>query len=182
MISPRASLAIERMLTTALCPLLGGGAACTMEAVRQATPRPDTRLVAITLSSYLFRMMVLVNFGSDIATRQHIARCSKISAEDLSEQGFLDAVSETTNMGCGAFSRSLSTVVPHIGMSTPNLLDWRCAGYLDALRCGHHKQFAVAVDAALMFHVDLCVCEYADIDFTVDVVAQEEHTGDLEMF
>ena len=182
MISARASLAFDQMLTTALRPVLGGDVQCTMEPVPQSTMRPDTRLVAITLSSYLFRMMVLINFGSDPATLQHMAQKGKRSAADMNEQEFLDAISEMANMGCGAMSRSLSTVFPHIGMSTPNLLDWRCAGYLDALRCGHRRQFAVVVDSALMFHVDLCICEYADMDFSVDLVAEEESTGELEMF
>jgi hypothetical protein len=182
MISPRASQAFEQMLSNALRPVMGGGVLCTMEPLSLAQPRPGTKLVAITLSSYLFRMMVLINFGNDTATKQHMAQWSKTLAADMSERQFLDAISEMANRGCGALSRSLSAVFPHIGMSTPNVLDWRCAEYLDALRCGHRKQFAVAMDSTVMFHVDLCICEYADMDFTMNAVVEEESTGELEMF
>ena len=144
--------------------------------------QPETRLAAITLSSYLFRMMVLISFSDDAATRQHIATTIRRPVADMTDKEFLDAISEMANMGCGALSRALSTVFPHIGMSTPNLLDWRCASYLDLLRHGHLRQFTATINSAPLFHVYSCVSEYADLDFAYASSAEAESTGELEMF
>ncbi len=183
MISEAARRSFDQMLEQALRPAVAAQSSFNMESRTELQPAQDSRLVAITLSSYLFRMMVLIGFSNDEATRSHMARWSRKAVDVMTEQEFVDALFEMANMGCGALSRSLTGVFPHIGMSTPNLLDWRCAEYLQILRGSHRQQFAVTVDSAPLFHVYLCVSEYADLDFHVNAVAtQEESTGELEMF
>ncbi len=141
-----------------------------------------TKCVVLTISSYLFRLMVLIHFTPDAATKSHFAKASRAQESDMSEQTFIDAISEFSNMCCGALSRDLSPIFRHIGMSTPNILDTECASYLHLLKCGHTQHFKVEVNNLTHLHFSLCVSEYSDIDFEVDMTAEDVSTGELELF
>jgi hypothetical protein len=182
MISERSRQAFDHMLIGSLGPVLGGNSTCHLETQDQVHLLPQTRLAAITLSSYLFRMMVLISFSDDAVTRKHVASNIRKLPNEITEKEFLDAISEMVNMGCGALSRSLSTAFPHIGLSTPNLLDRRCVDYLKLLKHGHLGQFTASVDTVPMFHVYSCVSEYDDLDFAYEPSIEVESTGELELF
>jgi hypothetical protein len=126
--------------------------------------------------------MVLIYFSPDEATRAHFARARRVSPAELGEQAFIDAISECANLCCGTFNRELGRVYPHIGMSTPNIMDRRCAQHLSLMEYGHLQHFVVRLNQRHDFHASLCVCEYEDLDFEVPPSAEPESTGELEFF
>ncbi len=136
----------------------------------------------LTISSYLFRLLVLIHFTPDDATKAYFAKANQLDLSDMNEQSFHDTISEYGNMCCGILNRELGVFFPHIGMSTPNILDKHCASYLRLLGGGHIQHFAVGINGAPLFQVSLCVCDYADLDFMVDANEENSHTGELELF
>ncbi|MFJ9531520.1 hypothetical protein [Herbaspirillum sp. NPDC101396] len=143
---------------------------------------PEKKMVVLTVSSYLFRLMAMFYFTPDAATRAHFARLNNIDAAEMSEQTFMDAIAESGNLCCGILNRDLGNFFPHIGMSTPNVIDSNCAAYLQTLNCQHVRHFAVDMDGAPRFHVTLSVSAYADIDFSVSADELGSDTGELELF
>ena len=155
---------------------------CDINVQHDLTGSHEPHLAVLTISSYLFRLMVLIHFSADDPTRQHMAKLSKSSLRDMNQQVFMDAICERTNMFCGSLSRDLSRDFPHIGMSTPNIVDRQCAAHLHLLNPGHKRHFKVQVNATAQFHVTLCVNSYDKLDFVVDKTAAEVGGGELEMF
>jgi hypothetical protein len=184
MISIDARNGLDHLLTRALKASMAASPedACEVAVLSDLSEIGGSKMVALTVSSYLFRLMVMIYFTPDQATKAHFARMNKVAAADMSDQSFYDAISECGNICCGIFNRDLGAYFPHIGMSTPNLMDKNCSSYLAALNCGHIQHFRVGVDGVPLFHVSLCACEYADLDFVVDADEEGASTGELELF
>jgi hypothetical protein len=184
MISQQARAGFDHLLSRALKTSLSAfdDSSCTVETVASLRQDQATTIVVLTVSSYLFRLMVMLHFSSDAATMEHVAQVHKIAREDINEQSFHDALSECGNICCGILNRDLGAIFPHIGMSTPNMIDTRCAAYLGSLNCGHIQHFDVSVDDVPLLQVSLCVSDYADLDFVVDTNEAEAETGELEFF
>ena len=184
MISINAQDGFDHMFTKGI----KGGLAASSEDCCEIALLPDlaeleeTKLVILTVSSYLFRLMVLIYFTPDKATKEHFARVNKMQVSDMSEQVLYDAISECGNICCGILNRELAHFFPSIGMSTPNILDRECATYLKMLKCGHTQHLRIDINNAVRFHASLCVCDHADLDFKVDLAEEEESTGELELF
>lgn len=142
----------------------------------------ESKFVILTISSYLFRLMVLIYFSPDETTKEHFARINNVPVAEMSQQAFFDAISERGNMCCGILNRELGHHFAHMGLSTPNILDKECASKLNILGCGHIQHVRVDINNSVHFHASVCVCEFADLDFVVDEAAEEESTGELEMF
>src|SRR5450830_657264 len=142
----------------------------------------DSQIVVLTVSSYLFRLMVMFYFTPNTATRAHFARINNVDEAEMSEQTFMDAIAESGNLCCGILNRDLGNFFPHIGMSTPNVIDKNCAAYLQKLNSQHIQHFAIDMDGSPRFHVSLCVSAYADIDFSVSAEELGSDTGELELF
>jgi hypothetical protein len=155
---------------------------CDISALDDLSKIKESKIVVLTISSYLFRLMVLIYFTPDAAARAHFAGLNGMQAHDVDEQSFYDAVGEFGNICCGILNRDLGQIFPHIGMSTPNIIDKNCSSYLSALGCGHIRHFMVDVNHRYSFPVSLCVCDHADLDFTVEVAEEAATTGELELF
>lgn len=155
---------------------------CEVTVLPDLSDVKETKSVILTISSYLFRLMVLIYFTPDQTTKEHFARVNKMQAEDMSEQAFYDAISECGNISCGILNRELVRFFPSVGMSTPNILDKDCSHYLKILNFGHIQHLRINVNNSIQFNASMCVCDYADLDFKVDVTEEESSTGELELF
>jgi CheY-specific phosphatase CheX len=184
MISNQARDGFDRLLTRALKASLTVSEEDAFEiaAVDHLDGLDASTIVVLTISSYLFRTIVMLHFSSDEATREHVARINKMAVEEMTEQSFHDAIAECGNICCGIFNRDLGAIFPHIGMSTPNIIGSKCVAYLDMLNGGHIQHFAIDIAQQPLFHVSLCVCDYADLDFAVDANEESADTGELELF
>jgi hypothetical protein len=158
--------------------------ACEVNVLTDLTEIEETKMVILTVSSYLFRLMVFIYFTPDDSTKEYFARINKTQALDMSEQSFYDAIAECGNICCGILNRDLSQFFPHIGMSTPNIIDKNCSSYLNVLGCGHIQHFKVNVNDinGASFHVSLCINDFADLHFILDKNEEETNTGELELF
>nr|WP_315428082.1 hypothetical protein [uncultured Albidiferax sp.] len=147
---------------------------------------PETHVVVLTSASYVFRVMLFIYFNTDQATQAHFARRggTDTEAEAPSPQAFMDTMCEAANMCCGGFNRELVPFYPHIGLSTPNVLERRCADHITVLNAGLVKHFAITVNDSPMFHASLCVCDYDTLDFHYTPCSQEDtvEDGELELF
>lgn len=182
MIRPSAKDGFDTLLKQALKDSMAPqGANCDVTVLPDGGAIGESSMVVLTVSSYLFRLMVMFYFTPDDATKAHFARLNNVSG-DMDQQTFMDAIAECGNLCCGILNRDLGNFFPHIGMSTPNVIDRRCAEYLQMLNCGHVQHFAVDIAEAPRFHVTLCVSAYAEIDFAVSEEAMGTNTGELELF
>ncbi|WP_034292890.1 hypothetical protein [Herbaspirillum sp. RV1423] len=183
MLTQSAKDGFDTLLTQSLkSSLAPSGTQACVSVVPDRADIPEKKMVVLTVSSYLFRLMVMFYFTPDAVTRAHFARLNNIDEAEMSEQSFMDAIAESGNLCCGILNRDLGNFFPHIGMSTPNVIDSNCAAYLQTLNCQHIRHFAVDIEQSPRFHVTLCVSAYADIDFTVSADELGSDTGELELF
>ena len=187
MISNSAKAGFDQLFMVALKGALvaADGDRCDVAQIESQAGIKETQLVMLTSSSYVFRVFMLIYFQPNAQTREHFARRNRTTAADMSDAVFMDAICETGNMCCGAFNRDLSRVYPHVGLSTPNVLDARCAENLASLKAGHVRHFQVDINHNTLFHASLCVSEYADLDFSVDWLHTSDDSvgsGELELF
>lgn len=177
MITERARAGFDQLVQAGLRSGLrtAAGAPCMIEQAASLDKIKARKVVVLTVSSYLFRLVAAIYFRSDAATRAYFAGAS--------EQEFLDRVAECGNICCGSLNRELSKYFPHVGMSTPNIIDRDCMRHAGLLGGGllRHYKLDVAHDVAL--HASLCVSDYGLVDFQADAVAEEDlSTGELQLF
>lgn len=186
MISPSARQGFEALLVKSLQKSLAVVDGDQIEVTEEFDNRGflETHVVILTSASYVFRVMVLIYFNTDSATQTHFARCSGTDVNAHNPQAFIDAMCETANMCCGGLNRELVQFYPHIGLSTPNILERRCADHIHVLDAGLLKHFAVHVNGSPLFHASLCVCDYDTLDFHYTPFVQENAVidGELELF
>ena len=184
MITERAKASFDRLLVSSLrSGMPVGGASVSVEPVAAIEKNKDKKIVILTVSSYLFRALAILYFKPDAATRAYFNRNAEEGAPDLSDEEFYDRVSECGNVCVGALNRDLGPFFPHVGMSTPNIIDKDCMQYVDLLGCGLVKHYKVVLAGELTMHATLCVADYGLVDFHVDpAVEVEVDTGELEMF
>ena len=184
MISQQAKDAFDYTVTGALKSALCSSSddRCEVEVIDDIKDVTEKKVVLLTVSSYLFRVMTLIYFTLNKDTKQHFAAINRGDPETMSESDFLDVIGECGNIFCGALNRELAKHFPHLGMSTPNVLDRDCIDYLQELDANYIKHFKISINDTFTMHASLCVCDFADIDFTVDMTQTEESNGELEMF
>lgn len=183
MISSNAQAAFKDMVVRAVktSPLVSGSDSYDVVALCEQDALPSERFVILTVSSYAFRLQLLVHFTPDKATREHFARVTRCTAADLDDQAFVDAIRESGNIFCGNLNRDLGQVFPHVGMSTPNILEHQCVPYLGRLGNSYLCRFEVVNPQGPKFFVSLYVHAYFKLDFCY-ATAEAESTGELEMF
>jgi hypothetical protein len=143
---------------------------------------PD--VVMFTVSSYLFRVLLLIQFDHDPATRAYFAGLASTPADEMAGERFLDVMHERGNLFCGAFNRDLVPFFPHIGMSTPCVLKRNSVEHLMAVKPSYQRRFRCELAPGVAMHFTLAVCADADFDFPFEARAHEEAdtAGELEMF
>lgn len=143
-------------------------------------------LVVLTIASYVFRIVALFDFSRDAATAAHMARLVRSKTPEIDGQALDDAFAELVNMICGAVNRRLVDYFPHVGMSTPFVLEGSCSGHLATLDPAHVQSYRVQLDDAVGYGLTLCLCTARDsrFDFQVDRAehADSASSGELELF
>ena len=184
MITERAKASFDRLLVSSLrSGMAVGGAGVRVGAVASLDQIREKKIVVLTVASYLFRAMVILYFKPDAATRAWFDRAAEEGAPALSDEAFLDRVAECGNVCCGAFNRELGVFFPHVGMSTPDVLDKDCMRYADLLACSLTRHYEIALEGGPTMFATLCVADYGPVDFHVDATAEAAiDTGELELF
>lgn len=185
MITERAKTSFDRLMLASLksgLPVSQGSLGIEPIAAIDAKAK-EKKIVILTVSSYLFRLMAILYFKPDAATRAYFARGAAEGTPPLTDEEFYDRVAECGNVFCGSLNRDLGKHFPHVGMSTPNIIDKDCMRYVDLLGCQQVKHYKLSLDDGLAMYASLCVTAYGSVDFHVDAAVEEDvSTGELEMF
>jgi hypothetical protein len=186
MFTPGAITAISQLFENALVEHSRSGPDDDVGVERASvTTATDGHLVVLNISSYLFRIVAVFEFGTDAASCAHMARLTRSPAPQLEGQALHDACSELVNMICGAVNRNLCTGFRHVGMSTPFVLERSCRDYLSGIAPDEIVTMAVAVNTDMQFGLTLCFCpdRTANVDFVLPPVVEEDTSaGELELF
>ncbi|MEN9480730.1 MAG: hypothetical protein RLZZ298_2125 [Pseudomonadota bacterium] len=136
---------------------------------------PGKNIVVLTISSYLFRLLIIFHVDADQATEAHFTKLQP-------ERSFHEVFGEFGNLCVGAMNRDMGNHFLHLGMSTPYVLESRSLPFLNELKPGYVARHQIGINNAVSLHATLCLCAYAPIDFRVDMSAVEEETGTIELF
>ncbi len=146
----------------------------------------NRKLVVLNLSSYIFRIVALIEFNSDVSTLEYMAKISRSPDKKLDDHALLDAYAEFVNMICGAVNRRLNAEFGHVGLSTPFFLDSACVSYLSLLNPTAIKSFEFVINGLAHFRLTACICVARDetLDFEIDQSDDQEDasSGELEFF
>lgn len=141
-----------------------------------AEPEPSAEVLVLTIASIAFRIVLLLQFADDEATRAYYL--GQGAERTLREAGM-----EIGNLCCGAINQQLVDYFPDLGMSTPYALSSDCMGYIDALEPGYVAAYDVTIEHAVRLRTTLCVCMSAPLDFVASVAEDaHESAGELELF
>ncbi|WP_296659962.1 hypothetical protein [Paraburkholderia sp.] len=176
MIGERAKDSIDRIFFAAARTRLVADAQHACEIVPHAGDTPQgAQVVALTISSMQFRLLLLLHFNDDEATRRYyVGDAQRTLAETFMEFG---------NLCCGAMNQQLVEHFPDLGMSTPYVLSGGCLPYLQELKPNYLSSHALTLDASVRLGATLCVCSKTPLDFVAaDQEASCESSGELEMF
>ncbi|MGH8810074.1 MAG: hypothetical protein ACREX0_19530 [Noviherbaspirillum sp.] len=179
MISDQAKTGIHQILLRAAKSRLplDAGDVCDIEPLTKVgrDDMPEENIVVLTISSLLFRLLLILHVDETPATRRYFAG-------NAGDRPFREVFYETANLCGGAMNQELLRYFPDLGMSTPYTLNSRCVSFLEELKPGYLSQFAITINGSVRMAATICMCEYAPIDFAYDGNAAEETTGELELF
>ncbi|MFM0718637.1 hypothetical protein PQQ73_20110 [Paraburkholderia strydomiana] len=148
-----------------IAPLAEAGAGATK----------DTQVVVLTISSIVFRLLLILHFDEDDSTRGYY-----LNGTD--ERPFQEAFLEICNLCCGAMNQELLRYFPDLGMSTPYVLNAHCLPHLHELKPALLSSYSVVLNGDVRLAATVCVCAHAPLDFVADTSAIEETSGELELF
>src|SRR5258707_5709991 len=140
-----------------------------------ANATSDANVVVLTISSILFRLLLVFHFDEDESTRGYFVK-------DSADDALCDALLEVFNLCCGAVNQDLLRYFPDLGMSTPYVLSARCLSHLEQLKPDYLSSYAITINGSVQLAATVCVCAHAPIDFVADLTAVEESSGELELF
>jgi len=184
MISTRATNSFDQMLVLGIKASMGEtlSSDSEIEVLTDPDKIQETQVVMLTVASYVFRLLVMVYFSPNESTKTHFANINHVDPAAMTEQTFLDAIQECGNMCCGTLNRELARVFPHVGMSTPNIIERECVSYLGSLPGGYLKHFCAKNVAGQHFYFGVCVRDFADIDFEWAPAEEVVAAGEMEFF
>lgn len=178
MISQAAKDSLERIFFQAARSRLTAEPEHACDIVRVTTRGSSAEVIVLTIASIEFRIVLLLQFAEDEATRDYyVARSGQADERTLRE-----AAMELGNLCCGAVNQQLVEHFPDLGMSTPYALSSDCMGYLDELYPEYVVAYDITIEHAARVRSTLCVCANAPLDFTAQVAEVHESAGELELF
>jgi hypothetical protein len=128
--------------------------------------------------------LLLIHFDQDRDTRAHFAALAGADLEAMVGERFIDEMMERGNLCCGVLNRALSAYFPHIGMSTPRVLNHLSLEHVPSLIPSMTQQYRAEVGSGLVLHFTLILCAAGDMDFAYEprAAVQADSAGELEIF
>jgi hypothetical protein len=145
--------------------------------IRKAGLPYGGKLVLITTSSFLFRLMTIFRLVESPATRTYFN-------SRATEQKLEDVFAEFANLCCGAFNRELTPSFPHLAMSIPETLSNHCIEFLRELNPQYLSSYLITINDSVRLHATLCLSCSVPVevaDSTADT-EPEHNVGELELF
>ena len=155
----------------------------------QTVTNPDhvvaPEFTMLTISSYDFRIFVLLHSSCSPASMRYAADALSMPQDQLTTARYYDFVGELGNRFCGAFKRDLGRCFPHMGMSTPNRLRSESLKHLKNLAFANDIHVSAQADEQATFSASLFVSIYGAREFRLDnlrKVEEQVEVGSLELF
>ncbi|AVS85507.1 hypothetical protein [Paracidovorax avenae] len=186
-LGPRARDSLDRMMVSALQQSVVRGGGVAVQPV-DALPSTGgaTHMAVLSIASFSFRVVAALHFAHGPAWRAWVAATAGLDAGGMSDQAFLDRICEMGNLCCGAINRDLGAFQAFLGLSTPQILDARCAPYFTRAGFEHVRHFRMDVRPDLALHASLCARAYVPQDFhwagAVAAAPEAVASGELELF
>jgi hypothetical protein len=156
------------------------GDGCEIAAVQSGPVGKDFahKLLLITISSFVFRLIVIFRIIDNPATRAYYLRADRAQTLD-------EVFAEVANLCSGALNRELSVNFPHLAMSTPYTLSDECLAFLGELRPQHVARFGITINGSVQLQATLCMCCSRPVEVAAASAAADEadaRIGELELF
>jgi hypothetical protein len=183
MVSDSAKKGLDLLLTKAVKNHIGMQESDVIQVnlipMQKRTALPESKFYILTVANFFFKVLVIFHINDDEKSRAYFSKPD-------SGLGCDEVFPEVCNLCCGAFNRELGLYFPHLGMSTPYLLEKECLDFVDLLRPVHMSQFKTDINGNFQLHTSLYVCAYRPLDFRFDpdrlIAVPAEETGVLELF
>jgi hypothetical protein len=187
MISQRAKTGFENVLHRCLEESLRTEAhpAWQMHSVADPSDISTQRFMMLTVTSYDFRLMVLLHFSCDKASMKYVADSLELGAAELPMIRYYDFLSEIGNNFCGTIKRELGEYFPHLGMSTANHLDRGSLKHVKSWPVDHDMHIKAHAEEGAVFYGSLYVSSFGELDFDLAQRSESENAvemGALELF
>ena len=148
-------------VTTNFCDYYN--AMCEIDVIDDHKEITETEFSVLTITSTSFRFLTLLHFDTNESTIKYFANGSITDQEHENDNdAFLDQILEFCNLACGAMNRHLND------------------HYTD-LNPGYIKHYRITINPSLILHATLCVCNFGNVDFSIDKSKADEITGELQM-
>lgn len=180
MISHTAKDSFERIFFQAARTRLTTDAAHACDIVPVAAPgatdaRARSEVFVLTIVSIDFRMLFVLQFADDDATRGYYTGHG-------GERTLREAAMEIGNLCCGAINQQLVEHFPDLGMSTPYALSNDCMSYLDDLKPSYVASYDITIENAARLRATMCIGAAVPLDFVAQEADMHESAGELELF
>lgn len=143
----------------------------------------EKELYLLTVSSYHFRVFVILHFSKNTDTLRYVADALKTAPDKLADVKYYDYLGEIGNSFCGQFKRELGKIFPYLGMSTPNRMVGESLTHLSLWNYEHQSHWRARFADKLVFYGSMYISSTEDIDFKYEAnLADDVETGALEMF
>lgn len=143
------------------------------------------KFIMLTISSYDFRLIVLLHFSPDSASIKYVTNRLKIASGELPISQYQDYLSEVGNILCGAIKRGLFQSFPHLGMSSPNQLDCESLRYIETYAIDYAIHIKAKAEDGTEFYGSLYVSSIGELDFDpagISTIEDKVEMGALELF
>lgn len=173
------TLSLQETLNTAADSAWGIKSMDTLESVMQK------EFIMLTISSYEFRVCILLHFTKDKLTTEYVAGAMQTPSDKLEDTRYYDYLGELGNTFCGAFKRELAKYFPHLGMSTPNRLAGTSLKFMQEAAFDYDTHLKASTNDNTAFYSSLYISANKDFDFRVETNKQDEtdeEKGALELF
>lgn len=184
MISDQAQRSFELMFKKAvLANLRSENDECEISSVGDLLQCDAQEFSVLTITSPLFRFLVIFHFSNDETTQSYFTRQSEFGVmQAVDKTLFYDAFLEFCNLCCGSMNRELHNFYTYLGMSTPYVLLKESSKFISELNPGHIGYQKIIINQSVVLYATLCVCEYGEVDFKTDMSNAEVYTSELELF
>ncbi|MGH8208661.1 MAG: hypothetical protein ACRETD_02050 [Steroidobacteraceae bacterium] len=136
--------------------------------------QPGSKLLLITISSFVFRLVIIFQVSDAQPTRDYYTGGGSRTLDET--------FAEMANMCCGALGRELATQFKHLAMSIPYLLECQCMAFLDELKPRLRASYDITISDAARLRVTLCMCCNRQVEFAPAVIEVRHAGGELEIF
>lgn len=179
MISPQAKQGVERIFFKSAKSrlIVNTDDVCEIKplSANKAGNFQENNIIALTISSFTFRLMVVFHVDENPVTRSYFAG-------DANDKPFTEVFAELGNLCCGSMNNELQAHFYDLGMSTPTTLSSECASFFALLKPNYLSRYAITINESVQLHATLCMTNYGPVDFVANTAEAEDNSGELELF